>query len=229
MFKNIIKGLAPLPYAPIEEFRMPYSAAHKARTRAKIVAAARRLFNRRGFAEVSIDEIMAEAGLTRGGFYNHFQRKEDLYAETVMHILSCEPGTGGRSSSVMARQVVAEYLSDQRLSDMDESCPLIAYTTDVARGGDSMKQAYQQVLFGLINLLHRSLGNDTASRSRAITIATLCVGGMVLARAVNDVRLGRDIRNAAKAQAFAIIGSVAPPPRNTRRTGEQPGPRLPVS
>ena len=203
---------------------MPYSAEHKARTRTRIVAAARRLFNRRGFGEVSIDEIMAEAGLTRGGFYNHFQRKEDLYAETVTHILTCEPGTGGRPSSFRARQVVAEYLSDRRLSDMDESCPLIAYTTDVARGGDRMRQAYQQVLCGLIDLLHRSLGNDTESRSRAITMATLCVGGMVLARAVNDARLGKEIRNAAKAQAFAIIESERPPPGNTRSTGERPSP-----
>lgn len=62
---------------------MPYSPAHKARTRERIVESARHLFNRCGFAGVSIDEIMAEAGLTRGGFYNHFGAKEELYAEVV--------------------------------------------------------------------------------------------------------------------------------------------------
>ncbi|MDE2087841.1 MAG: TetR/AcrR family transcriptional regulator, partial [Xanthomonadaceae bacterium] len=56
---------------------MPYSADHKQRTRALIVECARTLFNRKGFIEVSIDEIMASAGLTRGGFYNHFKTKEE--------------------------------------------------------------------------------------------------------------------------------------------------------
>ncbi len=53
---------------------MPYAATHKAETRARIVQSARRLFNRHGFTEVSIDEIMSAAGLTRGGFYNHFAK-----------------------------------------------------------------------------------------------------------------------------------------------------------
>ena len=68
---------------------MPYSANHKAETRARIVESARALFNRHGFTEVSIDEIMASAGLTRGGFYNHFKTKDELYAEAVTQILEC--------------------------------------------------------------------------------------------------------------------------------------------
>ena len=63
---------------------MPYSSKHKHQTRARIVSAARGLFNRRGFAEVSIDDIMAAAGLTRGGFYNHFGAKDDLLAEILL-------------------------------------------------------------------------------------------------------------------------------------------------
>jgi TetR/AcrR family transcriptional repressor of nem operon len=48
---------------------MPYTTTHKAKTREKVIESAWRLFNRHGFAGVSIDEIMADAGLTRGGFY----------------------------------------------------------------------------------------------------------------------------------------------------------------
>ena len=62
---------------------MPYPPEHKQAIRERIVTCARRLFNQRGFTEVSIDQIMADAGLTRGGFYNHFKAKEDLYAETL--------------------------------------------------------------------------------------------------------------------------------------------------
>jgi AcrR family transcriptional regulator len=51
---------------------MPHPPEQKAETRARILQGARRLFNRRGFSEVSIEEVMSAAGLTRGGFYNHF-------------------------------------------------------------------------------------------------------------------------------------------------------------
>lgn len=54
---------------------MPYPKDHATRTRARITEAARRLFNLHGFNGVSIDAIMAEAGLTRGVFYAHFSSK----------------------------------------------------------------------------------------------------------------------------------------------------------
>ena len=45
---------------------MPYSEEHKQETRQKILESARRLFNRKGFTEVSIEEVMESAGLTDG-------------------------------------------------------------------------------------------------------------------------------------------------------------------
>src|SRR5665213_1453089 len=78
MFKNIFWGFA---RKKPKEIAMPYTPAHKQTTRTRIVQAARRLFNLRGFADVSIAEIMGEAGLTHGGFYKHFARKEELYQE----------------------------------------------------------------------------------------------------------------------------------------------------
>ena len=59
---------------------MPYSREHRDQTRARIVHSARTLFNRSGFEGVKIDDIMAHAGLTRGGFYNYFETKGQLYA-----------------------------------------------------------------------------------------------------------------------------------------------------
>ena len=64
---------------------MPYAEGHRNKTRRKIVDSARRLFNRHGFDNVSLDGIMAGAGLTRGGFYSYFESKSELYAE----VLSC--------------------------------------------------------------------------------------------------------------------------------------------
>ena len=68
---------------------MPYSAEHKLQTRQRILESARRLFNSKGFAQVSIGEIMENAGLTHGGFYRHFKDKDELYAEAVRWFL-CE-------------------------------------------------------------------------------------------------------------------------------------------
>ena len=67
---------------------MSYPADHRHLTKEKIVRSARRLFNRRGFDAVSIDDVMADAGLTRGSFYSYFESKGDLYAEAITHILN---------------------------------------------------------------------------------------------------------------------------------------------
>ena len=54
---------------------MPYPAGHRNSVKVQIVGSARRLFNRRGFENVSISQIMAGAGLTHGGFYSYFKSK----------------------------------------------------------------------------------------------------------------------------------------------------------
>ena len=64
---------------------MPLSAEHKERTRARILAAAGRVFRRQGYAATAVDAVMAEAGLTPGGFYAHFPSKEALFAEVLAH------------------------------------------------------------------------------------------------------------------------------------------------
>jgi AcrR family transcriptional regulator len=55
----------------------------KARTRAKLLAAARRVFLRRGFHAASLDEIAEEAGYTKGAVYSNFRGKDDLFLALV--------------------------------------------------------------------------------------------------------------------------------------------------
>src|SRR5437660_9910682 len=66
---------------------MPHSPKQKRDTREKILESARRLFNRKGYTGVSIEEIMSDAGLTHGGFYRHFSGKDELYAAAVRQFL----------------------------------------------------------------------------------------------------------------------------------------------
>jgi AcrR family transcriptional regulator len=196
---------------------MPLSAEHKQKTRQRIVECARELFNRRGFEEVSIDEIMQHAGLTRGGFYNHFKAKEDLYAEaisTFMHIDPAEHWKGIRfdptaRGEAFARQVIEAYLSTAHLEDIENQCPMIALPSDTARAGPRVRQAYRCLVENMVSMLEHGLdtGADSSARQRSLAVTALCVGGMVLARTVDNPAFADEVRRAARNLALELIGS----------------------
>src|SRR5262245_26937823 len=125
------------------EGKMPYSPNHKQDTRRRILRSAARLFNRRGFSEATIDEIMIAAGLTHGGFYRHFSSKDKLYAEAVRYFLCKDapepwqraPADVRKTDQLFARFIVDAYLSRDHLDDRDGSCPLIGLPSDVAQIG----------------------------------------------------------------------------------------------
>lgn len=189
---------------------MPYTSEHKIRTREKIVDAARRLFNRYGFEQVSIDRIMADAGLTRGGFYNHFSGKDQLYAAAVASFSSCNPFRERIDPSTeplaLARMLIALYLSDEVLADVESHCPLYALPGDVARAGLAPQKAYTDLIRNLTMVYRRALGDAPDAQQRAETIVALCVGGMVLARTTDDATLRGSLRESAKRQALALLG-----------------------
>jgi len=69
----------------------PSRAVQGATTRAALVAAAREIFGRKGFTDTSLDEVVAQAGVTKGALYHHFSGKEDLFAavyEQMSHDVS---------------------------------------------------------------------------------------------------------------------------------------------
>jgi AcrR family transcriptional regulator len=192
---------------------MPYSLQHKQQTRERIVNSARRLFNRRGFTEVTIDQIMKHAGLTRGGFYKHFETKEQLYAHAVRqflcmdrperwqrrHVDPCAPG------QTLARMIVNAYLSRDHLEDREGSCPLVALPSDVARGGKAVKAAFRHVLDKMVQIFASNLAEPQA-RQHALALVAMCVGAMVVARAVDDSGLGDNFRDAARDHLLAATG-----------------------
>lgn len=190
---------------------MPYSPEHKERTRARIVEAARRLFNRHGFEQVSIDRIMAEAGLTRGGFYYHFASKDELYAAAVASFAGNNPMRQNiphqedMAPKRLARMVIDVYLADEVLDDIDAHCPLYALPGDVARAGLHPRKAYTMLIRRLTEVHERALAGCRDGAQRAQAIVSLCVGGMVLARTTDDERLRRTLRASARRQAIALL------------------------
>lgn len=198
---------------------MPYTEEHKQRTRTKIVESARILFNRHGFQGVTIDMVMKNVGLTRGGFYKHFDSKDALYAEAVSSFLN---GRGaqmraeasvdvGKISPKTARNMIDGYLSNKHLGDLDGQCPMIALPSDIAREGPEVQRSYEVLLNAMVDLFESNLAIKQKGQSRqrdqrrlGLSLAALCVGGMVLARSLPESDLAGEVREAARVTAHAL-------------------------
>jgi TetR/AcrR family transcriptional regulator, transcriptional repressor for nem operon len=209
---------------------MPYPAGHRAEVKKNIIQSARRLFNRHGFESVSIGQIMGGAGLTHGGFYSYFRSKSALYTEVLGCFFTdpewknCWEGVDVDLRSTDAGpQVVRAYLSRQHFEDVENSCPMTALPTDVARCGKSARRAFQTIFQAMGSVLERSLLNGGRARgtiraanpatnpvaspaTTAKAVAALCVGGMVVARAMEDRALADELRDACMATALKLGG-----------------------
>jgi AcrR family transcriptional regulator len=205
---------------------MPFVPEHKAETRIRILESARRLFNRNGLTAISIDEIMAGAGLTRGGFYSYFDSKEELYAEAISHFVNAGPNAGWQriafadrpEGQAVARAILDAYLSRAHLDDVEGSCPVIGLASDIARSAGPAKRAYRQVMEMMADIFAANLGSSPlaapeagsaapeAARQRALAMVALCVGGMVLARAVDEESVADELRVASRRYAAALAG-----------------------
>jgi hypothetical protein len=111
-----------------------------------------------------------------------------------------------------AAQFIRDYLSLEHFQDIDGSCPLISFPTEVLRKEHRVRQAFETVLRVMIDVFEQALQrNGQAARNRARAIAALCVGGMVLARSIDDRTLADELREAAMDVAL----SLGPWPRTT--------------
>lgn len=193
---------------------MPYPAGHRVEVKRSIVDSARRLFNRYGFDNVSISQIMEGADLTHGGFYSYFKSKSDLYVEvlgcffTDPNWKNCWKGVQvDLSSTDVGTQVVRAYLSRQHFENVENSCPMAALPSYVARSEKNVKRAFETVFKAMVSVLERSLFHKNGpTHARAQAIAALCVGGMVVARSVVDRAVADELRDACMAMALKLGG-----------------------
>jgi len=183
---------------------MPYPPSHRVKVKERIVASARRLFNRRGFNAVSIDNIMADAGLTRGSFYTYFDSKSALYAEAVTRIVGEKPVQRADGVSIdpraplIAAQIAHDYLSPRNFEDADAGCPMIALPGDIGSTDPRVRVAFENALKLMVDIFEQGLQRKGAqARTRALSISALCVGGMVLSRSIEDRALADEVRKAA--------------------------------
>ncbi|NMO49936.1 TetR/AcrR family transcriptional regulator [Actinoplanes sp. TBRC 11911] len=179
------------------------SQAQARENRRQIVETAARLFRERGVPAVSVADVMAEVGLTHGGFYKHFASKDALvteaigqaYKEQIAHVESF-----GRTGDPAALQAVLDdYLSISHRDDPGTGCPSTGFGADVARTPDdaTAREAYAQ---GVERYAGR-LGPDGLA-----SLSTM-VGAMVLSRATAGTELS--VRILAEAKA-AVSGRTLP-------------------
>jgi len=195
---------------------MPYAPAHKARTRSKIINAARKRFKQQGYDGVGIDTVMADAGLTRGGFYAHFKSKADLFAAVVADPDPDTPqpdlsGDIDPSSVDMLTMMAETYLSEDHRDERSGACPMTGLATDVRRASDDAKAAYGAIVDHFVSMVSPVLPSDdpTPAEMRALGMAAAFVGGLTLSRAVKDPEQSARILAAARQASYRAAGRPA--------------------
>jgi AcrR family transcriptional regulator len=209
---------------------MPYPKGHRVEVKQKIVESARRLFNRHGFEQVSLNEIMSGAGLTHGGFYNYFKSKSDLYVEALNCFFTdpewknCWEGVEiNPKSAEFGPQVIRAYLSHQHFDDVENSCPMVALPADVTRGDARLKRAFETAFAAMVSILERSMNRrGQGARVRAQATAALCIGGMVIARAMENRASADALRAACMRVALELAGRTERPTRRRSRAAVRP-------
>jgi TetR/AcrR family transcriptional repressor of nem operon len=161
------------------------SQAQAQENRKRIVETAARMFRERGVAGVSVADVMAEVGLTHGGFYKQFASKDALVAEAVEQAFAAQRDRLG----AVGEDFVAAYLSGAHRDSPGDGCPSAGFGGDLARADPdaSARAAYAQ---GVEAYAHW-LDDDLAKLSTM-------VGALVLARATAGTDLSDRILAAAR-------------------------------
>jgi len=166
---------------------MRYPVEETAAKHERIVKEASRLFRERGFENVSVAEVMEAAGLTHGAFYAHFGSKEELQAAAVAYGQKVSLERMQRSNKKKSKESYADrYLSRWHRDNPGDGCTMAALAQEVARLTPELKAAFEQ---GLENILSAKRGD----RKEAIFRVATMIGGIVLARAVQDPELSDEI------------------------------------
>lgn len=163
------------------------ASGKKAMTRERILDAAMPLFLEHGFSGVSIDQLMAAAKLTRGGFYAHFKSKEDLFAELLRRDYGLpkklrQARLGELGPGIGPKDAMAYYLSPANRSEISSACPMVSQAADVRRAGESVRGAYEEHILSL----HQELVQQTGDEKTAWETMAAVVGAVSIAGAVND-------------------------------------------
>ncbi len=203
MIKNIYKSLV---------FTLPYSKAHKAQTRQRILKKAYGLFSSLGYSEVTIDNIMQACGLTRGAFYAHFSSKAELYKEALTFSSFNTALATHKPEEVSAREwlghLLDEYLSVAHVNG-ERPCPLAFLATDVVSRDKDAKTAYTHTYQNMNRLLwHYARHNASCTEQDILGLTSMIIGAVAIARNIEEQCLVISMLSACRQQARVLLGGI---------------------
>jgi TetR/AcrR family transcriptional regulator, transcriptional repressor for nem operon len=187
-----------------------YGKEQKQATRRRIIEAAGRRLKQDGIDGSGIATLMADAGLTNGAFYAHFDSKEDLVANAVAEQLreQRESFSAQPPDRAGLEQFVREYLSVQHRDNPEGGCPSAALLDELGRSTDATKRAYTDGLLVVIDDIAARLAPDNPhlARVKTLNVFALMVGTLQLSRALADRQLADEVLEQGIQNALALLG-----------------------
>jgi AcrR family transcriptional regulator len=182
-----------------------YDKDHKQATRRRIIEAAGRRLKRDGVDGSGVSTLMADAGLTNGAFYAHFDSKEDLVSTTVADQLREQRE---KYSAQSPEEIVRGYLSIPHRDDIEGGCPSAALLDEIARSSDAVKAAYTEGQLAIIDDVAARLAPEDphSARVQAFGVFALMVGTLQVSRALADQRLADAVLEQGIQNALALLG-----------------------
>lgn len=190
---------------------IPYPKGHKLKVRSKIVESAAQAFRTNGIQEVSVPFIMKGAGLTHGGFYAHFDNKEQLVAEACQYAISdtialLQQIADQETQSPKINTVIDYYLSPYHRDKTEIGCILPALSGEISRSSNEVRQVFTNQLERMVAFVSNLAEIDTAKGS---ALLSTMVGSLVLARSVNEPALSDSFLAAGKQYAKQLVHNVS--------------------
>jgi TetR/AcrR family transcriptional repressor of nem operon len=187
---------------------MRYSETHKQETRSRVLKAAAAAVRAKGPDGVGVAEIMAEAGLTHGGFYAHFPNKEALVAAAIAEAFAQSRRRFGRLTEGMNAQealtaFVDAYVSNEHRTRPERGCPIATISSDLPRQGPAVRAAFDAGVAGLIGRLAAWLDAD---EGLATSLLSEMAGAVTLSRAVSDDALAERLLDESRTRIKARMG-----------------------
>jgi TetR/AcrR family transcriptional repressor of nem operon len=179
---------------------MRKSREEAAQTRKRIVTAASEEFRKNGIVATGLTELMRAAGLTHGGFYKHFESKDQLVAEACADAVETAICARLAAAASQGAGAAAAYLSTGHRDDPATGCPLSAIGSELARNDEKTRAAATAGFLKLVEIMSGQFGKlppATARRRALVAVATM-IGALTMSRIVTDPKLSAEILKEAE-------------------------------
>jgi len=192
---------------------MRYDAERKERTRERVVQEATRTIRKEGLAKLGVASVMAQAGLTHGGFYAHFKSRDELLSAAIDQMLAelrdlFESRTTNMPPKEALRSYIGFYLSPAHRDARGAGCPLPVLSSDLPRMDEAARQKFAAGLAWLtdgIEQLLEALGHTDAEDLASSTLSEM-VGALILSRAAPGRERSDAILARSRAATFNRLG-----------------------